>query len=153
VIPGRVPPTRHWPWLTGFISLFGVNALTYLVYACVLVAVVRDGARPEPVRGGYRLVLRDRVPVASLAEGRRRAVTMALAAAIFFGACLLVIAAGASTGTAYLALVAAAIAVGVGSASTRRRSCRWSPISAAGLRGRSMASIGFCWWIGLALSS
>lgn len=46
--------------LSGFVALFLVNALTYLVYVCVLVAVVREEVRPEPIAGGYRLVLRDR---------------------------------------------------------------------------------------------
>jgi MFS family permease len=46
--------------LNGLVALFLVNAATYLVYVCVLVAVVRDDVRPEPVRGGYGLVLRDR---------------------------------------------------------------------------------------------
>jgi len=46
--------------LTGFAALFLFNAVTYLAYVCVLVAVVRDPARPRPVRGGYRVVARDR---------------------------------------------------------------------------------------------
>jgi MFS family permease len=48
--------------LTGFIALFLANAVTYLIYVFVLIAVVRnvDVKRPEPIAGGYRLVLRDR---------------------------------------------------------------------------------------------
>ncbi|HEY7017514.1 MAG TPA: MFS transporter [Gaiellaceae bacterium] len=46
--------------LNGFVALFLVNAATYLAYVCVLVVVVRDDARPEPVPGGYRVVVRDR---------------------------------------------------------------------------------------------
>ncbi|HZN70793.1 MAG TPA: MFS transporter [Micromonosporaceae bacterium] len=46
--------------LTGFVALFLANSTTYLVYVAVLVAVVREAARPEPVAGGYRIVLRDR---------------------------------------------------------------------------------------------
>lgn len=48
--------------LSGFIVLFLANALTYLVYVFVLVAVVRNAnaVRPEQIAGGYRLVLRDR---------------------------------------------------------------------------------------------
>jgi MFS family permease len=45
--------------LTGLVVLFLLNALTYLAYVCVLIAVVRDDARPEPIAGGYRLVVRD----------------------------------------------------------------------------------------------
>ena len=55
------------------------------------------------------------IPVARLAEGRRRAVTMALGSLTFAGACLLVAGAGlAGRDAASAALVAAAIAVGVG---------------------------------------
>jgi MFS family permease len=46
--------------LNGFVLLFLANALTYLIYVFVLVAVVRHEVRPEPIAGGYRLVLRDR---------------------------------------------------------------------------------------------
>lgn len=46
--------------LTGFVVLFLANGVTYLVYVCVLVVVVREDARPEPITGGYRLVVRDR---------------------------------------------------------------------------------------------
>jgi MFS family permease len=46
--------------LDGFVALFLANAVTYLLYVAILVALVRDDARPEPVAGGYRAVLRDR---------------------------------------------------------------------------------------------
>jgi MFS family permease len=193
--------------LRGFVVLFLLNAVTYLVYAGVLVAVVRDGARPEPVTGGYRIVLRDRafiqlvvtemaviavgwgvftwlvppyarndlgvsarligllllanaatvavaqVPVARLAEGRRRAVMMALAASIFTGACLLVLTAGSRAGAAYPALVVASIAVGVGECFyTTVLTPLVADLAPPGLRGRYMASMGFCWWIGLAIA-
>jgi MFS family permease len=46
--------------LNGFVALFLANAVTYVVYVAILVAVVREDARPEPVAGGYRIVLRDR---------------------------------------------------------------------------------------------
>jgi MFS family permease len=46
--------------LRGFVVLFLANAVTYLLYVGILVAAVRDEVRPEPVAGGYRLVLRDR---------------------------------------------------------------------------------------------
>lgn len=193
--------------LNGFVVLFLLNALTYLVYVCVLIAVVRDGARPEPVTGGYRHVLRDRafihlaltnvamiavgwgvftwlvppyarneigistpligllllanaatvvvaqVPIAKLAEGRRRVVMIALAASTFAGACLLVAAAGASTRTAYAALVTASIAVGIGEClHTTALMPLVAELAPAGLRGRYMASMGFSWWIGLAIA-
>jgi MFS family permease len=46
--------------LDGFVALFLVNAVTYLLYTGVLVAMVREAAVPEPITGGYRVVLRDR---------------------------------------------------------------------------------------------
>ena len=192
--------------LTGFVLLLLANGLTYLLYACVLIAAVRDGARPEPIAGGYRLVARDRafvhlavtnvamiavgwgvftwlvppfagnlaisapligslllanaatvavaqVPIAKLAEGRRRAVTMALAGWLCVGACLLVVAAGIHTATAYHALVAAAIVVGIGEClHTTVLMPLAADLAPAGLRGRYMASIGLSWWIGLAIA-
>jgi len=93
------------------------------------------------------------VPVARFAEGRRRAVMMALAAAAFCGACFLVIAAGLSRATAYPALVAADVAVAVGEClHTTALTPLVADLAPAGLRGRYMASIGFSWWIGLALA-
>ncbi len=193
--------------LTGYVVLFLVNALTYLAYVSVLVAVVRDDVRPEPIAGGYRLVVRDRafmhlaftnvamiavgwgvfsflvppyakneigisarligllllanaatvvvaqVPIARLAEGRRRVVMMALAASIFAGACLLVVAAGVSTDTAYAVLVTAMIAVGVGECfHTTALMPLVAELAPTSLRGRYMASMGLSWWVGLALA-
>src|SRR5262249_53269422 len=46
--------------LPGFVSLLLLNAATYLAYVGVLVVVVREAPRPEPVGGGYRRVVRDR---------------------------------------------------------------------------------------------
>ena len=193
--------------LTGFVVLFLANAVTYLIYVFVLVAVVRKEVQPEPIAGGYRLVLRDQafvhlaltnvaiiavgwgvftwlvppyageqvgiptqgigllllanavtvviaqVPVARFAEGRRRAVMMALGAAIFVFACLLVVAAGIRTDIAYAALVAAAIAVGVGECChTTVLMPLVADLAPVSLRGRYMAAIGLSWWVGLALA-
>jgi MFS family permease len=193
--------------LTGYVVLFLLNALTYLIYVFVLVAVVRDDARPEPIAGGYRLVVRDRaflhlalinvamiavgwgvfsflvppyaanelglnaqligllllanaatvvvvqVPVARLAEGRRRVVMMALAAAIFTGACLLVVATGDRIDTAYSALIMAVIAVAVGECFyTAVLTPLVADLAPASLRGRYMAAMGLSWWVGLALA-
>ena len=193
--------------LDGLVALFLVNAVSYVVYVGVLISVVREVPRQEPVRGGYRLVLRDRaflhlaltnvaiiavgwgvlpwlvppyatsevgvdaqlvgllmlanaatvvvaqVPIARAAEGRRRVVMMALGSAIFAGSCLLVLAASAAPSAAYLALIAAAVAIGVGECF---HSAALMPLVAelapAGLRGRYMAVIGLSWWIGLALA-
>jgi MFS family permease len=192
--------------LNGFVILFLANALTYLVYVFLLVAVVRDDVRAERIVGGYRLVLRDRafmhlaftnvaiiavgwgvftwlvppyadqiglsvrligmlllanaitvvvaqVPIAKFAEGRRRVLMMALAASIFVGACLLVVAAGLFHEVAYTALVIAAIAVGVGECfHTTVLMPLVADLAPTNLRGRYMASIGLSWWVGLALA-
>jgi MFS family permease len=193
--------------LAGYASLYLVNALTYIVYVCILVAVVRDGARREPTAGGYRIVIRDgafmhlalinvaiiavgwgvftwlvppyakdviglrpqligllllanaatvvvaQVPIARFAEGRRRVVMMALAATIFFGACLLVIAAGISPNTAYTALLVASIAVALGECfHTTALMPLVADLAPRSLRGRYMASIGLSWWVGLAVA-
>jgi MFS family permease len=93
------------------------------------------------------------VPIAKLAEGRRRIVMMAGAGVIFAGACLLVIAAGISSGTAYATLLAAAIAVGLGECfHTTVLMPLVAELAPAGLRGRYMASMGFSWWIGLTIA-
>lgn len=44
----------------GLAALFVANAVTYVLYALILVATVRRDERPEPLPGGYRLLLRDR---------------------------------------------------------------------------------------------
>ena len=46
--------------LNGFVGLFLANAVSYLLYVAILVAAVHEHVRPEPVAGGYRLLLRDR---------------------------------------------------------------------------------------------
>ena len=194
--------------LNGFVLLFLVNAVTYLLYVGILVAVVREGARPGPAAGGYRTVFRDRpfvhlalvtvaviavgwgvfswivptfardeigvglrliglmamanaltvviaqIPVAKLAEGRRRTVTMAVGALALAVACLLVAGAGyAPFGLAYAALVVAAIVVGVGECFyTAVLSPLVADLAPPALRGRYMATIGLAWWLGLALA-
>jgi MFS family permease len=88
------------------------------------------------------------VPVARLAEGRRRAVLMAAGAATFAGACALLL--GVHT---YPALVAASIAIGVGECfHTAALMPLVADLAPESLRGRYMAAIGFSWWIGLALA-
>ena len=83
------------------------------------------------------------VPVARLAEGRRRAVMMALAASVFAGACLLVVAAGPRAAVAYAALLTASIAVGVGECCyTTVLTPLVADLAPPGLRGRYMAAWG-----------
>jgi MFS family permease len=45
--------------MAGLVSLFLLNAVTYLAYVGVLLAVVREAPRLERAHGGYRRVLRD----------------------------------------------------------------------------------------------
>ena len=193
--------------LNGFVLLFLVNAVTYLVYVGILVATVREDPRPAPVAGGYRVVIRDRpfvrlafttiaviavgwgvfswivptyardqigvglrliglmamanavtvvlaqIPVAKLAEGRRRTVTMAIGSLALAVACLLVLGAEFVTfDYAYVALVGAAIVVGVGECFyTAVLSPLVADLAPPALRGRFMATIGLSWWLGLAL--
>lgn len=191
--------------LAGYVGLFLANAVTYLVFVGVLLAVVRDGSRPEPVKGGYRVVVRDlafvhlavinvaiiaigwgvatwlvppyarnclgmspqligvlllanavtvvvaQVPAARLAEGRRRAVLIALAAALFTGACLLTLTARISAAAAFPVLVVVAVVVGAGEClHTTALMPLTADLAPEGLRGRYMAVMGFSWWIGLA---
>src|SRR6266704_2575845 len=93
------------------------------------------------------------VPVARLAEGRRRVVLITLAAVLFAAACLLVAAAPRGTWRAYPGLIAASVAVGVGEClHTTALMPLVADLAPAGLRGRYMASMGFSWWIGLAIA-
>jgi MFS family permease len=94
------------------------------------------------------------VPTAKLAEGRRRVSLIALGAAIFVGACLLVVAAGAlSAGPAFALLIVAVVAVGLGEClHTTALMPLVADLAPVSLRGRYMAAMGFSWWIGLALA-
>jgi MFS family permease len=64
--------------LSGFVALFLLNGATYVLYVAVLVAVVGEPPRPEPLSGGYRRVLRDRA-------FRRLAVTNTVIIAVGWG--------------------------------------------------------------------
>src|SRR5207245_7226430 len=78
---------------------------------------------------------------------------MMLAAVIFTGACLLVVAAGASGSAAYALLLIASVAVAVGEClHTTALTPLAADLAPAGLRGRYLALIGFSWWIGLAIA-
>jgi MFS family permease len=93
------------------------------------------------------------LPIARLAEGRRRVVTMAWGAATFAVACLLVLAAGAGGRVTYPALLAATILVGVGEClHTTVLMPLTADLAPAALRGRYMAAMGLSWWIGLAIA-
>ena len=194
--------------LNGFVVLFLANALTYVLYVVILVVAVREDARPTPIAGGYRLLIRDRpfirlaltniamiavgwgvfswivppyargeigagprliglllfanaftvvlaqIPVAKLAEGRRRAVAIAIASLTFVVGCLLVVGADlVGSSYAYAGLLAAAIAVGVGECFyTTALMPLVADLAPPALLGRYMATIGLSWWLGLALA-
>jgi MFS family permease len=77
---------------------------------------------------------------------------MALAAAIFAAACLLVTGLG-RTGAADPALFLASVAVGAGEcAYTTALMPLTADLAPPGLRGRYLAAMGFSWWIGLAIA-
>jgi MFS family permease len=93
------------------------------------------------------------VPVARAAEGRRRAVLMALGAGLIALACVLVFAAQALGGVGYPALLVASILVGVGECfHTAVLMPLTADLAPESLRGRYMATVGLSWWIGLALA-
>jgi MFS family permease len=193
--------------LDGFITLFLLNAATYLAYIAVLIAVVRSVAPRDPLAGGYRQVLADRVflrlaatnlviiaigwgvlswivppyakselgvsaqligllllanaatvviaqvPVVRLAEGRRRAVMMAIGAGLIGAACLLTLAARGLGAAGYSALVIATIVVAVGECfHTAALMPLVADLAPAHLRGRYMAAMGLSWWTGLAVA-
>jgi MFS family permease len=92
------------------------------------------------------------LPVAGFAEGRRRAVAMAIAALAFVVACLLVVVADVA-GPAYPLLLAASIAVAIGECfHTTALTPLVADLAPPALRGRYMAAIGLSWWLGLALA-
>jgi MFS family permease len=89
-------------------------------------------------------VVAAQVPVARLAEGRRRAAMMAAGAALIAAAYLLV-----PRG----ALVGAAVLIGLGECfHTSGLMPLVADMAPPGLRGRYMAAIGLSWWVGLALA-
>jgi MFS family permease len=194
--------------LSGFVALYLTNATTYLLYVVVLGVAVRNEARPEPLAGGYRLLLRDRVfmrlaltniaviavgwgfftwivpayahdelgissqligfllvgnalavvlgqlPIASLAEGRRRTVTMSVGSLMFVGASLVVLgAAFVELNLSYAAVLAAVIVVGFGECFyTTGLMPLVADLAPPAIRGRYMAAIGLSWWLGLGLA-
>ena len=94
------------------------------------------------------------LPVTKLAEGRRRAVTMAIGGVTFVAAALLVVAAGSLAAPwRSVALLAAPVLVGVGECfHTTVLMPLVADLAPEGLRGRYMAATGLSWWLGLALA-
>jgi MFS family permease len=93
------------------------------------------------------------VPIARLAEGRRRAAMMAAGAALIAGACVLVLAARGLGGAGYAAVVVATIAVALGECfHTAALMPLVADLAPGHLRGRYMAAMGLSWWIGLSVA-
>ncbi len=90
------------------------------------------------------------VPVARLAEGRRRMPTMAAGAGLFVAAYVLVL--GAPAGAAMPLLTVAAVAIGVGEClHTTVLTPLTADLAPARLRGRYLAAMGLSFWLGLAV--
>lgn len=139
------------------VALIGVG---WGVFTWIVPPYAREEVGVDPRRIGLLLlanaltVVVAQIPVARLSEGRRRALAMAVAALSFVVACLLVAGAGlVGPGYAYVALVVAAIVVGVGECfHTTALMPLVADLAPAAIRGRYMAAIGLSWWLGLALA-
>jgi MFS family permease len=94
------------------------------------------------------------IPVARVAEGRRRTTTMALGSLQFVGASLVVVAAAAlGSGLAFGAVLLAAVVVGVGECFyTTGLMPLVADMAPPAVRGRYMGAIGLSWWLGLGLA-
>ena len=94
------------------------------------------------------------LPIVKAAEGRSRVGALSLGAGIWVVACLLaVLAQATSPELAFVCLVAAAVAFGVGEC---LHATAFMPLIAdlapLALRGRYMATAGLSWWLGLTLA-
>jgi predicted MFS family arabinose efflux permease len=97
-------------------------------------------------------VVSAQVPIAKLAEGRRRVTMMAAGGMIFAAAYMLVLSARDLGGVAYAALLFSAVAIAVGECfHTSVLMPLVADLAPPSLRGRYMASMGLSWWTGLAL--
>lgn len=148
---------------TPFLQLAATNVVVIAIGWGVLSWIVPPYAKSElgvgPQLIGLLLlanaatVVVAQVPIAKLAEGRRRVVMMAWAAGLIAGACLLILAARSLGSVGYAALVAATIVVAVGEC--LHTACLMplvADLAPVHLRGRYMATMGLSWWIGLALA-
>lgn len=162
-----VPTTRGGYWFVArdraFIHLVVTNIAMIAVGWGVFTWLVPPYAKGDlglgarliglPLLANAATVAVAQVPIAKLAEGRRRATMMAQAAWMFVGACVLVAVAGARTDMAVAALFAATILVGVGECfHTTVLMPLVADLAPADLRGRYMAATGLSWWIGLAIA-
>src|SRR5919197_1346459 len=138
--------------LNGFVVLFVINALTYVLYALILVVGVREDPRPEPIPGGYRVVFRDRPFV-------RLAMINVGVIAVGWGVFSWIVPAyargeiGVSTRLIGFMVLASATVVALGEClHTTVLMPLVADLAPAALRGRYMAVMGLSWWLGLALA-
>jgi MFS family permease len=145
-----------------FVRLAATNAVIIAVgwgvFSWIVPLYGRNELHLDPQLVGLLLlanaftVVGAQVPIAKLAEGRRRAPMMAASGAIFAAAYLLALAARDLGGAGYAALLITAVAIGVGECFyTAVLTPLVADLAPASLRGRYMATMGFSWWIGLAL--
>jgi MFS family permease len=148
------------PFLRVALTNIAMIAVGWGVFTWIVPPYARSELGIGPRRIGLLLlanaltVVVAQLPVARLAEGRRRTITMAIAAATFVAACLLVLVADvAGSGYAYAVLLVAAILVAVGECfHTTALMPLVADLAPPALRGRYMGAIGLSWWLGLALA-
>jgi MFS family permease len=151
---------RDRPFVRLALTNIAVIAVGWGVFTWIVPAYASGEIDAEPRLIGLLLfanaltVVVAQIPVARLAEGRRRSVAMAIGSLMFVAACLLVVGAGAVGGSsARAALFAAEIAVGIGECfHTAALMPLVADLAPPALRGRYMAAIGLSWWLGLALA-
>jgi MFS family permease len=151
---------RDRPFLRLALTNVAMIAVGWGVFTWIVPAYARSQIGVGPRLIGLLLlanactVVLAQIPVTRRVEGRRRTVTMAIAALLFVVASVLVVGADvAAPWLAYVALVVAAILVGVGECfHTTVLMPLVADLAPAALRGRYMAAIGLSWWLGLALA-
>jgi MFS family permease len=93
------------------------------------------------------------VPIARLAEGRRRVVMISVGGLLFAMACLIVIGADVAGHAALPALLGASVLVALGECfHTSALMPLVADLAPTSLRGRYMAAMALTWWIGLTLA-
>jgi MFS family permease len=98
-------------------------------------------------------VVMAQVPIARLAEGRRRVAMMSVGGVLFALACLIVVGADLTDQAGLPALLGASVLVAVGECfHTSALMPLVADLAPASSRGRYIAAMALAWWIGLALA-
>jgi MFS family permease len=136
-----------------------ITAVGWGVFTWLLPPYARDvlGVGTAPIGllllANAATVVVAQVQVATFAEGRRRVDMIAVAALLFVLACLLTVGADRRNPIGYAELVVAVIVVGLGECFfTTALMPLVADLAPAALRGRYMAWMSLCWWIGLAIA-